>query len=62
MSAEDQAIVRILVRDYLDARNFEAAYTIIQGMLKGATGSSDLNYLAGVALDGLGKKMPPSTS
>jgi tetratricopeptide (TPR) repeat protein len=56
MSAEDQSIVRILVRDYLDARNFEAADTIIQGMLKGETGSSDLNYLAGVALDGLGKK------
>jgi hypothetical protein len=37
------------VRDYLDVRNFEAANTIIQGMIKGAPGNSDLNYLAGVA-------------
>ncbi len=56
MSNEDQAIIRILVRDYIDARNFEAAYTIISGMQKGTSGNSDLNYLAGVALDGMEKK------
>jgi tetratricopeptide (TPR) repeat protein len=56
MSVEDSAIVRILVRDYLDVRNFEAANTIIQGMIDGGAGNSDLNYLAGVALDGLGEK------
>lgn len=56
MSLEDQAIIRVLVRDYIDVRNFEAAYTIIKGMQKGASGNSDLNYLAGVALDGMEKK------
>lgn len=56
MSVEDSSIVRILVREYLDARKFETASTIIQGMIKGGEGNSDLNYLAGVALDGLGKK------
>ena len=56
MSMEDQEIIRILVRNYLDARYFEAANMIIQGMLKGAPDSSDLKYLAGVALDGIGNK------
>ena len=55
-SQEDQEIVRTLVRNYLDARDFEAATIIIQGMIKGAPANSDLNYLAGVALDGMGKK------
>jgi hypothetical protein len=50
------------VRDYLDVRNFEAAIRSSKGMINGAPDNSDLNYLAGVALDGLGKKMPPSTS
>ena len=56
MSREDQEIIRILVRNYLDARNYAAANIIIQGMIKGAPDSSDLKYLAGVALDGVGKK------
>jgi tetratricopeptide (TPR) repeat protein len=56
MSMEDQAVIRILVKDYIDVRNFEAAYTIISGMQNGASGNSDLNYLAGVALDGMENK------
>jgi tetratricopeptide (TPR) repeat protein len=56
MSQDDQEIVRTLVKNYLDARAFEAAAIITQGMIKGAPGHSDLNYLAGVALDGLGEK------
>jgi len=55
MSLEDKSVIRIMVRDYLDTRNFEVANTIIQGMLKGAPDSSDLKYLAGLALDGMGK-------
>ncbi|BBO67169.1 hypothetical protein DSCA_10990 [Desulfosarcina alkanivorans] len=55
-SLSDQAVVRVLVRDYLDARKFDAADTIIQGMLTGGADNPDLNYLAGVALDGMGKK------
>ena len=55
-SMADQTIIRILVRDYIDVRKFEAAYTILNGMQKGASGNSDLNYLAGVALDGMEKK------
>ncbi|MBC2713098.1 MAG: tetratricopeptide repeat protein [Desulfosarcina sp.] len=56
VSLKDQTIIRTLVRDYLDARDYEAANIIIQGMIKGAPDSSDLKYLAGVALDGIGKK------
>ena len=55
-SLSDQAVVRILVRDYLDGRKFDAADTIIQGMIKGGANNPDLNYLAGVALDGMGQK------
>jgi len=56
MSLDDQEIVRILVRQYLDSQDYEAASIIIHGMLKGAPDSSDLKYLNGVALDGIGKK------
>jgi tetratricopeptide (TPR) repeat protein len=56
MSLTDQEVVRTLVRNYLDARDYEAATIIIQGMIKGAPESSDLKYLFGVALDGVGKK------
>jgi tetratricopeptide (TPR) repeat protein len=55
-SRDDQDIVRILVRNYLDTRKYMASTVIIDGMLKGAPESSDLNYLAGVALDGAEKK------
>ncbi len=57
MSLEDQEVIRILVRHYLDAQDYAAANIIIQGMIKGAPGSHDLKYLAGVALDGLGEKL-----
>lgn len=56
MSLEDRAIIRTLVRDYLDTRKYGAAEVIIRGMIKGAPDNSDLKYLAGVALDGIGKK------
>jgi tetratricopeptide (TPR) repeat protein len=52
----DQEVIRALVRNYFDAQEYEAATIIIQGMMKGAPDSPDLKYLAGVALDGVGKK------
>ena len=56
LSLKDQEVVRILVRQYLDAQDYEAADIIVRGLLQGAPGNSDLIYLGGVALDGLGKK------
>ena len=56
MSLEDKEIVRILVRQYIDAQDYEAAIVIIRGLLKGAPENSDLKYLAGVSLDGLDEK------
>ena len=53
MSLEDKEFVRILVRQYIDAQDYEAAIVIIRGLLKGAPENSDLKYLAGVSLDGL---------
>lgn len=55
-SRENKDIIRVLVRNYLDAREYEAANIIIPGMINGAPDNPDLNYLAGVALDGVGKK------
>ena len=55
-SIEDPDVVRTLVRYYLDKQRYNASARIITGMLKGAPESSDLNYLAGVALDGDEKK------
>jgi tetratricopeptide (TPR) repeat protein len=55
-SLEDREIVRILVRQYIDAQDYEAAIVIIRGLLKGSPENSDLKYLAGVSLDGLDEK------
>jgi len=56
LSLKDQEVVRILVRQYLDTQDYEAADIIVRGLLQGAPGNSDLVYLGGVSLDGLGKK------
>ena len=56
MSIDDGEVVRVLVRSYLDTQNYAAASIILNGMMAGAPDHSDLNYLAGVALDGEGKK------
>jgi tetratricopeptide (TPR) repeat protein len=55
-SVNDQQVFRTLVRNFLDIEDYESALIIIHGMLKGAPQSSELKYLYGVALDGVGKK------
>ena len=56
LSRDDKDVVRILVQQYLDVNDYEAADIIVRGLLKGSPDNADLIYLAGVALDGLGKK------
>ena len=56
MSVSDTMIVRTLVKEYIDVRNFEDADIIVTGMLAGAPDSSDLLYISGITSDGLGKK------
>lgn len=56
MSQTDPVVVRTLVKDYIDVRNFEDADIIVKGMLVNTPDNSDLLYLSGITLDGLGKK------
>ena len=56
LSLQDQDVIRIVVRQYLDVNDYEAADIIVRGLLKGAPDNADLIYLAGISLDGLGKK------
>jgi len=55
-STSDQAVVRKVVQLYLDTKQFDAAIVILKGMLKGMPDSSDLNYVIGIAYDGLKNK------
>jgi tetratricopeptide (TPR) repeat protein len=55
-STTDQAIVRTLVRHYIDADKYEAAAVIIQEMMAAPRPNPDLYYLSGIALDGQGQK------
>jgi tetratricopeptide (TPR) repeat protein len=55
-SISDPLIARALVSDYIDIRNFEDADIIVKGMLAGAPDNTDLVYISGITLDGLGEK------
>ncbi len=51
-SLTDSNVIRHLVQEYLDDKKYDEAIVILTGMLKGAPGSSDIHYVAGVAYDG----------
>ncbi len=51
-SDSEKEVIRTVVRRYLEPKKYEAATVILEGMLKGSPDSSDLHYVAGVALDG----------
>lgn len=52
-SDRDTSIMSYVFENYLETKQFETAAWAVEGMLKGASGSSELHYLAGVAYDGL---------
>lgn len=49
----DTSIMSYVLDNYLETKQYETAAWAVEGMLKGAPGSSELHYLAGVAYDGL---------
>ncbi len=51
-SRQDQEIIRKLVQNYIDPKQYDDAVTALEGMLKGAPKSSDLHYLAGISFEG----------
>jgi len=51
-SDQDQEIIRKLVQNYIDPKQYADAVTALEGMLKGAPNSSDLHYLAGLSYEG----------
>ncbi len=55
-SLTDTNIVRKVVQLYLEPERYKALLVLIKGMLDGAPDSSDLNYIAAMAYDGLKNK------
>ncbi len=53
-SEQDPEIIRKIVQLYIDPKQYDDAIVILEGMLKGMPGNSDLQYLAGVSYDGKG--------
>jgi tetratricopeptide (TPR) repeat protein len=53
-SIEETDIVGAVVKLYLDSKRYQDAVVVLEGMLKGVPGNSDLCYLAGIAYDGKG--------
>ncbi|MEE8430850.1 MAG: tetratricopeptide repeat protein [Candidatus Desulfatibia sp.] len=51
-SLTENKVVRTVVRIYLDPKKYDAAITVLKGMLKGAPDSSNLHYVIGIAFDG----------
>ena len=52
-SSGDPKIIQKLIQLYLNPKNYSESLTILNYMLAGSPESSDLNYLAGVASNGL---------
>lgn len=52
-SEMDNNVLTHIFETYLETKQYETAAWVIDGMLEGAPGSSDLHYLAGVAYGGL---------
>jgi tetratricopeptide (TPR) repeat protein len=48
-----KSVVPKVFEAYLETKEYDTAIWVIQGMLKAAPDSSDLNYMAGIAADGL---------
>ena len=51
-SLTDNKVVRTVVQIYLEPKKYDAAITVLKGMLKGAPDSSGLHYVTGIAFDG----------
>jgi tetratricopeptide (TPR) repeat protein len=51
-SIAEKEVIRQVVKRYLSPKEYDAAVIILEGMLKGAPDSSELNYVTGVAFDG----------
>lgn len=56
-SESDDTVLNYLFESYLETKQYETAVWAIEGMLQAAPQSAELNYLAGVAYDGM-KKVP----
>ena len=52
-SRSNMDIVRTVVQLYIEKKHYQDGIIILEGMLKGAPASSELNYVAGIAYDGL---------
>ena len=52
-SLQEPEILRSVVQKYLDPEDHDNAIIVLKGMLAGAPESSEINYLLGVAYDGL---------
>ena len=50
-SIAEKEVIRQVVKRYLSPKEYDAAVIILEGMLKGAPDSSELNYVTGVAFD-----------
>jgi tetratricopeptide (TPR) repeat protein len=54
-SSQEFEVIVSVVRLYLDPKRYEDAEIVVQGLLKGAPDSSEINHLAGIASYGLEK-------
>jgi len=52
-SLSDPDVMRNAVRAYLDAKRFDEAIVVFEGMLKAAPDNSGLHYITGIAYDGI---------
>ncbi len=55
-SVSEPEVIRIIVRDYIDKKDYAKGIVIIDKMIGLVSESSDLQYLAGAANDGMGNK------
>ena len=53
-STSDRTVVRTLVKSYLETNQYDEMVTLLEGLIKGASDSEELHYIAGVAYDGKG--------
>ena len=51
-SLSDPEVLRYMIQRYVDPKEYDAAAVLLEGLLKGAPDSSDLNYLAGIVFEG----------
>ncbi len=51
-SRNDKHVIRYVLELYVDKKQYDSALTVLRHMLKGSPGSSDINYIIGLACDG----------